>query len=55
MIRDNNLMDPKINPNMCEEELGNGLICDALLAGCQNFHLRESINNHEYIVIPMLG
>jgi hypothetical protein len=29
--------------------------CDALLAGCQNCHLRESINDHEYIVIPMLG
>jgi hypothetical protein len=29
--------------------------CDDLLAGCQNFHLRELINDHEDIVIPMIG
>jgi hypothetical protein len=44
-----------MNPNMFKEELSSGLGCDALLAGCQNCHLRESINNHEDIVIPMLG
>jgi hypothetical protein len=44
-----------MNPNMCEEELGGGLGCDALLEGCQNLHLRESIDDHEDIVIPMLG
>jgi hypothetical protein len=40
---------------MLEEELGGGLGCDTLLAGGQNGHLRESINNHEYTVISMLG
>jgi len=44
-----------MNPNMFKEELGGGLSCDALLAGCQNYHLRESINDHEGTVIPMLG
>ena len=44
-----------MNPNMCEEDLGGGLGCVSLLAGCQNFHLRELINDHEDTVIPMLG
>jgi hypothetical protein len=40
---------------MCKEELGGDLNYDALLSGCQNYHIRESINNHEDTVIPMLG
>jgi hypothetical protein len=44
-----------MNPNMFKEEVGGGLDYDALLVGCQNFHLRESINVHEDTVIPMIG
>jgi hypothetical protein len=40
---------------MLKEELGSGLDCDTLLARGHNGHLRESINNHEYTVISMLG
>jgi hypothetical protein len=38
-----------------EEELGSDLRYNTLLASSQNGHLRESINNHEYTVISMLG
>jgi hypothetical protein len=44
-----------MNPNTCEEDLGGGLYYDALLAECQNFHLRESIDDYEDKIIPMLG
>jgi hypothetical protein len=44
-----------VNPNMCKEDIGGVLGCDALLVGCQNCHLGELINEHEDIVIPMLG
>jgi hypothetical protein len=44
-----------MNPNMFKEDLSGGLNCDALLVGCQNYHLRESINDHEDTFIPMLG
>jgi hypothetical protein len=44
-----------MNPIMCKEEREGGLECDVLLAGCQNYHIRESINDHKDIVIPMLG
>jgi hypothetical protein len=40
---------------MSKEYLGGGLDCDALLARCQNCHLREPINDHKDKVIPMLG
>jgi hypothetical protein len=40
---------------MLEEELGNVLDCDTLLLGNHNCHLRESIKNHEYTIISMLG
>jgi hypothetical protein len=55
LIGDNSAWNPKMNPSMCKEELGGGLSYDALLAGYQNFHLRESINDHEDTSIPMLG
>jgi hypothetical protein len=44
-----------MNPNTLKEELNNDLHCDTLLAKCQNCHLRESINDHKFIVITMLG
>jgi hypothetical protein len=44
-----------MNPNTFKEELSGGLGCDSLLVGCQNFHLRESINDHKDTIIPMLG
>jgi hypothetical protein len=49
-------MEPKMNPNLLEEELSNGLYCDTLLGGCQKDHITKLIiNNHKYIVISMLG
>jgi hypothetical protein len=44
-----------MNTNMFKEELGGGLNYDALLVGCQYFHLRESINDHKDTFIPMLS
>jgi hypothetical protein len=44
-----------MNPNMLKEEISSGLGCDTLLAGCQNCHLRESINHHKETVITMFG
>jgi hypothetical protein len=44
-----------MNPNTLKEDLSIDLGCDALLVGCENFHLRESINNHEETIITMLG
>ena len=40
--------------NSFKEELGSGL-CDALLTGNQNCHLRKMINNHKNTVISPLG
>jgi hypothetical protein len=34
-----------MNPNTFKEELSGGLSYDAHLAGCQNYHLKESIND----------
>ena len=44
-----------MNPYILKEDLGHGLSCDSILAGCQNGHLRELINNHKNVVIAMLG
>jgi hypothetical protein len=44
-----------VYPYTLKEYLGGGLDCDTLLVGGQNGHLRESINNHKYTVIAMLG
>jgi hypothetical protein len=46
---------PKCTHTCSKKSLDNGLDCDTLLAGDQNGHLRELINNHEYTVISMLG
>jgi hypothetical protein len=40
---------------MLKEEIRHGLNCDILLARCQNGHLGEPINNHNNVVISMLG
>jgi hypothetical protein len=45
---------PKMYPHSIEEELGNSLCCDALLAGDQNHHLGKSINHPKNIVISLL-
>jgi hypothetical protein len=42
-------------PDLLKEELGSGLYCDALLAGNQNRHLREVINNQKNTAISLLG
>ena len=48
------MWQPKMNPNMLEEELSGGFNKYALLAIYQNDHLREAIHNHKKIVIPCL-
>jgi len=40
---------------MLKEQLSSVLDYDAPLARSQNYHLREFINDHEDIVITMLG
>ena len=40
---------------MLKEELSHGLNYDILLAGYQNGHLGESINNHKNAVIATLA
>ena len=42
-------------PDSFKEELGNGLCCDALLAGSHDLHLGKVINNHKDTVISTLG
>jgi hypothetical protein len=54
-IRDDGLWYPKVNPNSFEEEIGSICRCDILLTGCEDGHLRKSINDHKYIVISVLG
>jgi hypothetical protein len=44
-----------MNPNTLKEYLSSGLDVDTLLVECQNYHIRESINDHKDIVITMLG
>jgi hypothetical protein len=44
-----------MDPHLFEEELGSICRCDALLAGCDNGHLRKPINQHKYKIISMLG
>ena len=44
-----------MNPHLLEEELSGSLNCDGLLAGSQNGHLLEPINNHKNTVMAMLG
>lgn len=42
-------------PYSFKEEFGSGLRCDTLLVGHQNDYLRESVDDHENIVVIMLG
>jgi hypothetical protein len=44
-----------MDPHPFEEELGSICCCDALLAGCDNDHLRKSINHYKYTIIIVLG
>jgi hypothetical protein len=44
-----------MNPYTLKEELSSGLDCDSLLPGWKNFHLKESINDHEEKIITMIG
>jgi hypothetical protein len=44
-----------VYPYTFKEDLDNGLGCDNLLRRSHNGYLGELINNHEYIVIYMLG
>lgn len=37
------------------EEFGSGFCCDTLLVGCQNGHLRESVDDHENTLISLFG
>jgi hypothetical protein len=42
-------------PDSFKEDLGSGLYYDDLIAGNQNRHLREAINNKKNTVISLLG
>ena len=42
-------------PHSFKEEFSSGFCCDILLAGRHYGHLRESVNDHEHIVIFMLS
>jgi hypothetical protein len=44
-----------VYPHSFKEEFSSGFYCDILLAGHHNGHLRESIDDHEDIVITMLS
>jgi hypothetical protein len=46
---------PEVYPHPFEEDLGSGLHCDILLAGCEDGHLRKPINHHKNTVISLLG
>jgi hypothetical protein len=54
-VVDDGLWYPKVNPHSFEDELGSICHYDILLAGCEDGHLRKSINDHKYIVISLLG
>ena len=41
-------------PHSFKEEFSSGFCCDILLTGRHNGHLRESVDDHENIVIAML-
>jgi hypothetical protein len=42
-----------MNPYMLKEEFGCALNHDILLAGCQNGHFREPIDNYKNAVVAM--
>jgi hypothetical protein len=55
LVKDDGLWYPKIDPHSFEEELGSICHCDVLLVGCEDGHLRKSINDHKYTIIVVLG
>jgi hypothetical protein len=54
-VGDDGLWYPKVDPHSFKEELGSICCCDILLTGCEDGHLRKSINDHKNIVISLLG
>jgi hypothetical protein len=44
-----------MNPNMLKEDPRSGLGYDTLFTWCQNYHLRESIDEHKGKIMTMLG
>jgi hypothetical protein len=44
-----------VYPHSFKEEFSSGFCCDILLVGYHNVHLRESIDDHENIVVSMLS
>jgi hypothetical protein len=44
-----------MDPHPFKEEIGSICCCDALLASCDNGHLRKLINHHKYTIIVVLG
>jgi hypothetical protein len=46
---------PKVDPHSFKEELGSICCYEILLSGCEDGHLRKSINDHKHIVISLLG
>jgi hypothetical protein len=54
-VGDDGLWYPKVDPHSFEEKLGSIYCCDILLAGCEDGHIRKSINDHKHTVISFLG
>jgi hypothetical protein len=54
-VEDDGLWYPKVDPHLFKEEIGSIYHCDILLEGCEDGHLRKSINDHKYTVISLLG
>ena len=47
-------MGSQSDPHSFKEELSSGFSCDTLLAGRQNGHLRESVDDYKNIIVSML-
>jgi hypothetical protein len=54
-VGDDGLWYPKVHPKSFEEDLGSLYHYDILIIGCEDFHLRKSMNEHKHTVIPVLG
>jgi hypothetical protein len=50
LVEDDGLWYLKVDPNSFEEELSNLDHCDILLTGCEDGHLRKSINDQKHAI-----
>jgi hypothetical protein len=54
-VGDDGLWYPKVDPNSFKGKIGSICCCDILLTGCEDVHLRKSINEPKHTVIFVLG